>query len=166
MIEIILSVINFIAIVVLYIIVLTRNSKEKFTGAPSGYTNLLVSDPDGNLDTFSLSTLENDIDAKITALQTSLETRIGNALSKAEASAASLYQPKGDYLTNGVRVALRSAVASGCGNGYSKYLTNGCGKQFVVKTQGKNQAISVGLMDPNPPQGEHVDDHTWLLQKY
>lgn len=40
-------------------------NKESFTGTPTGYTNLLVSDPDGNLDTFSIETLSGDIQTMI-----------------------------------------------------------------------------------------------------
>lgn len=66
MISDIISVVNFVAIVILFILFFTKNNKENFTGVPSGYTNLLVSDQDGNLDTFSLATLESDINTKIT----------------------------------------------------------------------------------------------------
>ena len=112
MIEIIVSVINFILILVLYIVVFTKSSKEMFTGTPSGYTNLLVSDSDGNLDTFSLSTLESDIDAKIsTNVSNALKDYTTTAtLKKDYATIDQLYkfQPKGDYLVNGVRLAIKS----------------------------------------------------------
>ena len=61
----ILSIVNFISIIIIFIILFMKNDKENFTGAPDGYTNLLVSDPDGNLNTFSLSQLESDISAQI-----------------------------------------------------------------------------------------------------
>ena len=60
----IICIINLIAIIVLFIIVFMKN-KESFTGAPTGYTNLLVSDPDGNLNTLSMETLSSDIQSII-----------------------------------------------------------------------------------------------------
>jgi hypothetical protein len=84
----IVSMINLIAIVILFILFFTKNNKENFTGVPPSYTNLLVSDSDGNLDTFSLTTLENDIDTKIRealTLYTNTEDLQAN------------YQPVGDY---------------------------------------------------------------------
>ena len=65
MISEIISIVNLIAIIILFILYFTKKNTENFTGAPSGYTDLLVSDPDGNLDTFSLATLEADINTKI-----------------------------------------------------------------------------------------------------
>ena len=66
----IICIINLIAIAILFILFFTKN-KESFTGAPSGYTNLLVSDSDGNLNTFSMEKLETNInnlaDARISA---------------------------------------------------------------------------------------------------
>ena len=64
-ISLIISIINLIAIVILFIIFFRKTENENFTGTPSGYTNLLVTDPDGNLDTFSLDTLKNDIQIMI-----------------------------------------------------------------------------------------------------
>jgi hypothetical protein len=46
--NLIISIVNLIAIITLFILFFTKNNKENFTGAPAGYTNLLVSDPDGN----------------------------------------------------------------------------------------------------------------------
>lgn len=65
----IICIINLIAIVVLFILFFMKN-KESFTGAPSGYTNLLVSDSDGNLNTYSTDTLKSAIQTMIdTSLQ-------------------------------------------------------------------------------------------------
>ena len=76
----IISIVNLIAIIILFILFFTKNNKENFTGAPSGYTNLLVSDPDGNLDTFSMNTLETDIDTKISSAVNSLDAKIQQEL--------------------------------------------------------------------------------------
>ena len=55
-----------------------RRNKESFIGAPIGYTNLLVSDTECNLSTFSMDTLKTDIDTiiscKISPLNTLLKT--------------------------------------------------------------------------------------------
>lgn len=40
-------------------------NKESFDGAPSGYGNFLLADNDGNLNTFSLSKLQTDIQTMI-----------------------------------------------------------------------------------------------------
>jgi len=103
MIEIILSVINFIAIVVMYILFFTRNSKEKFTGVPSGYTNLVVSDPDGNLDTFSLATLENDIN---TIVANALKAYTPTSTLEAKYQPKGNYQPAGNYVERGGKIML------------------------------------------------------------
>lgn len=62
----IICIINLIAIVVLFILFF-RNKKENlfFENEPSGYVNMLVSDADGNLTTFSMNTLNNDIQSMI-----------------------------------------------------------------------------------------------------
>lgn len=73
----IISIINLIAIVIIFILMFRRN-KESFTGAPTGYNNLLVSDTEGNLNTFSMDKLKTDIDtiisSKISPLNTLLKT--------------------------------------------------------------------------------------------
>lgn len=103
MISEIIPIVNLIAIIILFILYFTKKNTENFTGAPSGYTDLLVSDPDGNLDTFSLSTLETDIDTKITAAITTNNKSIASTYqTKAEAAAAkkaadASYQPTGNY---------------------------------------------------------------------
>ena len=107
--NLIISIVNLIAIITLFILFFTKNNKEKFTGAPSGYTNLLVSDPDGNLDTFSLSTLEADIDAKISALRGEITTELSKKQAVGNYQPAGNYQVAGDY-------ALKSDL-----NNYYKY---------------------------------------------
>ena len=100
MISKILSVVNFIAITILFIMVFTKNNKENFTDAPTGYTNLLVSDPDGNLDTFSLTALENDINTKISdalKLYTTTTDLKANYQPKGNYQPTGNYQPKGNY---------------------------------------------------------------------
>lgn len=112
MISEIISIVNLIAIIILFILFFTKNNKENFTGAPSGYTDLLVSDPDGNLDTFSLTTLETDIDTKITDAITKNNTSIASTYqTKAEASAAKTaadasYQPAGNYIRSGQVISM------------------------------------------------------------
>ena len=90
MISKIIPIVNLIAIIILFILHFTKKNTENFTGVPSGYTNLLVSDPDGNLDTYSLSTL-----------QTNINTQITNALNNyvTTTTLSNGYQPKGDYVT-------------------------------------------------------------------
>ena len=105
----IISIVNLIAIITLFILFFTKNNKENFTGAPSGYTNLLVSDPDGNLDTYSLSTLEADIDAKISALRSEITTELSKKQAVGNYQPAGNYQAAGDY-------ALKSDL-----NNYYKY---------------------------------------------
>ena len=114
------------------------------------------------------NTVKN-INDYISKMQSDLTKAINDEKSARESAVSRLtqtLQPKGDYLTNGTRVAIRSGVTSGCGDGKSKFLVNGCGKMFNVNTQGRNQAISAALMGPNPPQGAHVQDRTWLLQRH
>lgn len=62
-----LPVVNFIAIVIILIILLIGlfKKKDSFNNVPSGYDNLLLSDSDGNLIPFSLSTLQTDIKGMI-----------------------------------------------------------------------------------------------------
>lgn len=50
-------------------------NKESFTGAPGGYDNFLLADNDGNLNTFSLSQLQTDI-------QTMINTSLNNYYTK------------------------------------------------------------------------------------
>ena len=88
--NLIISIVNLIAIITLFILFFTKNNKENFTGAPAGYTNLLVSDPDGNLDTFSMNTLETDIDTKI-------DTKISSAVNSLDAK---IQQELKNYATN------------------------------------------------------------------
>ena len=103
MISDVISIVNLVAIVILYILFFTKNSKENFTGAPSGYTNLLVSDDDGNLNTFSMSTLENDIDSKIQSLSDTINATLTGYQTKGDYVTTSTltngYQTKGDYVT-------------------------------------------------------------------
>lgn len=89
MVSIILSILNLIAILVLYILFFAKNNKENLTDVPSS-TNFLISDDDGNLDTYSLSTL-----------QTNINTQIKNALKDyvTTTTLSNGYQPKGDYVT-------------------------------------------------------------------
>ena len=89
MISEIISIVNLIAIIILFILYFTKKNTENFTGAPSGYTDLLVSDPDGNLDTFSLSKLETDIATMVTDAMDAYNTAIINTYqTKAEATKA------------------------------------------------------------------------------
>jgi hypothetical protein len=122
-ISLIISIINLIAIVILFIIFFTKTKNENFTGAPSGYTNLLVTDLDGNLDTFSMDTLKNDIQIMINdslgpyvtsstvnkyfATNDDLNTTNGD-VSKLR-TALSGYQPVGPYVKIGDDIALQSA---------------------------------------------------------
>ena len=100
MISNIITIINFIGIVVLFILFFTKSSTETFKNAPSGYTNLLVSDSEGNLDTFSTAVLEADIDTKISTALKSYTNTVD--LQKVYATKSELrkgYQPKGNYAT-------------------------------------------------------------------
>lgn len=123
MISEIISIVNLIAIVILFILFFTKNNKENFTGAPSGYTDLLVSDPDGNLDTFSLSTLETDIDTKITnAITTNNKSIASTYQTKADAAAAktaadAAYQPAGNYQVAGDYVKRNTSYSIKMGTG-------------------------------------------------
>ena len=54
-----------IGIIGTIIYIYTYKSKESLFGVPHGYTNLLISDPDGNKSTFSIGSLENDIKSKV-----------------------------------------------------------------------------------------------------
>jgi hypothetical protein len=89
----IVSMVNLIAIVILFILFFTKNNKENFTGVPPSYTNLLVSDSDGNLDTFSLTTLETDIDKKI-------DTKISDAVNSLDTQIRQIHQKFENYATN------------------------------------------------------------------
>jgi len=140
MISEIISVVNFIAITILFILYFTKNNKENFTGASSGYTDLLVSDPDGNLDTFSLSKLETDIDTKITAAITTNNTSIASTYqTKAEAAAAkraadASYQPKGNYQQAGDYVKRNTSYSIKMGTGNH---ANSNQDRYMVGTQDK-----------------------------
>jgi len=121
-ISLIISIINLIAIVILFIIFFTKTKNENFTGAPSGYTNLLVSDSDGNLDTFSMDTLKTDIQTMINDSLEPYET--SSNISKYYATNADLnktngdvselrtalsgYQPLGPYVKIGDQISLQS----------------------------------------------------------
>lgn len=61
----IICIVNLIAIIVLFIIVFMKNKENFFIDQPYGDVNMLVSDVDGNLNTFSLSKLQTDIDKMI-----------------------------------------------------------------------------------------------------
>lgn len=114
-ISLIISIINLIAIVILFIIVLTKIKNENFTGAPSGYTNLLVTDLDGNLDTFSMDTLKTDMQTMINDSLKPYET--SSNISKSFATIADVsqlktalsgYQPIGSYVKIGDKISLQS----------------------------------------------------------
>lgn len=123
MISEIISIVNLIAIIILFILYFTKKNTENFTGAPSGYTDLLVSDPDGNLDIFSLSKLETDIDAKITAaINTNNKSIASTYQTKAEAAAAkraadASYQPIGNYQQAGDYVKRNTSYSIKMGTG-------------------------------------------------
>ena len=134
MISEIISVVNFIAITILFILYFTKNNKENFTGASSGYTDLLVSDPDGNLDTFSLSKLETDIDTKITAAITTNNTSIASTYqTKAEAAAAKRaadasyqstgnYQQAGDYVKRNTSYSIKMGTGNHANSNQDRYM--------------------------------------------
>jgi len=133
MISNIISVVNLIAIIILFILYFTKNNKENFTGTPSGYTDLLVSDPDGNLDTFSLSKLETDINTKIS-------TQISNAIAVSESKATKKYQPVGSYIKSGQVISM---------TGYYKDRNQGVcrmliGREDQVRPGSKEATASVG----------------------
>jgi flagellar basal body-associated protein FliL len=127
--SLIISIINLIAIVILFILFFTKTKKENFTGAPSGYTNLLVSDSDGNLDTFSMDTLKTDIQTMIddslksymTSSNISKDYATKDDLTKNYIDVTKLrtalvnYQPKGSYVKIGDEIALQSKRDAGSG---------------------------------------------------
>ena len=100
----IICIINLIAIIVLFILFFTKN-KESFTGVPSGYTNLLVSDPDGNFNTFSIDKLESNINNLVDA-RISTEINNGGSISNKLTETLSKYQPKGNYISYQDKVKL------------------------------------------------------------
>lgn len=89
--------VNLIAIVIFFILFFNKNNKENFAGVPPSYTNLLVSDPDGNLDTFSLTTLETDIDKKI---DTKIDTKISDVVNSLDTQIRQIHQKFENYATN------------------------------------------------------------------
>lgn len=120
-ISLIISIINLIAIVILFIIFFRKTKNENFTGAPSG-SNLLVTDPDGNLDSFSLDTLKNDIQIMISdslgpyITSSNVEQNYAtiNHLSETNDIVGKIktalpgYQPLGPYIKIGDEIALQS----------------------------------------------------------
>lgn len=102
----IICVINLVAIIVLFILFFTK-IKESFTGAPSGYTNLIVSDPDGNLNTFSMANLETNINNLVDA-RISTEINNGGSISNKITETLSKYQPKGNYISYQDKVKLQT----------------------------------------------------------
>ena len=128
--NLIISIVNLIAIITLFILFFTKNNKENFTGVPSGYTNLLVSDPDGNLDTFSLSTLEADIDAKISALHGEITTELSKKQAVGNYQPAGNYQAAGDY-------ALKSDLNNYYKYGDPSFLTAMAGNWATVYAHGE-----------------------------
>ena len=122
-ISLIISIINLIAIVILFIIVLTKIKNENFTGAPSGYTNLLVSDPDGNLDTFAMDTLKTDIQTMINDSLKPYET--SSNISKSFATIADLNK------TNGAVSQIEAALS-----GLSSYVK--IGDEISLESQRDN----------------------------
>lgn len=137
MISEIISIVNLIAIVILFILFFTKNNKENFTGAPSGYTDLLVSDPDGNLDTFSLSTLETDINTKISTAITNNNQAIAkiyqtqSAAAAAKTAADAAYQPAGNYQEAGDYVKRNTSYSIKMGTGNA---ANASENRYMVGT--------------------------------
>ena len=135
--NLIISIVNLIAIISLFILFFTKNNKENFTGAPSGYTNLLVSDTDGNLDTFAMDTLKTDIQTMIddslksymTSSNISKEYATKSDLNKTNGDVTQLrtalsgYQPKGSYVKIGDEISLQTKRDAG--SGYYLYAENG-----------------------------------------
>ena len=112
--------------------------------------------------------MKSDLATLINTEKTQREADVNSLRSSLEADVNSLrssLQPKGDYLTNGTRVAIRSGVTSGCGQGTAKFLLNGCGSQFNT-ADGKRGMIAALMTQEGPKPGPHVDDRTWLLQRY
>lgn len=87
-----------IALVALVMSLYNFHKKESFDGAPSGYGNLLVSDNDGNLNTFSMDKLQSDIQ---TMINTSLNTSLNNYYTKSyiDSKISFLQNNFGNYYT-------------------------------------------------------------------
>ena len=116
-----LPVINFIAIVIIIIILLIGifKKKDSFNNVPSGYDNLLLSDSDGNLIPFSLSTLQTDVQEMINASLTSYvkKTDLANYVKKTDLTPyvknTDLTTKLKDYIKNNQGIYL---TAPGAGN--------------------------------------------------
>lgn len=93
----IICIINLVAIIVLFILFFTKN-REYFTGVPSGYTNLLISDPNGNLNTFSMEDLETNIN-NLVDTRISSQLNNGGSISTKLTETLAQYQPKGNYIS-------------------------------------------------------------------
>ncbi len=154
-----------IALTILVVVLLVFKPEfSMITGTTNPNSRIMSITPSGDL-VLSDNTVKN-INDSIDKLKSDLTTLVNTEKTQREADVKSLrssLQPKGDYLTNGTRVAIRSGVKNGCGQGTAKFLTNGCGNQFNVNG---NRTLIAALLGPNPPRGAHVDDHTWLLQRY
>lgn len=70
-----------IVVIIGSIIYKLYKSKESFSGAPAGYENMIITDDDGNLSTFAMSTLQTDIQSMI---NNSLNNSLNNYYIKSE----------------------------------------------------------------------------------
>ena len=121
----------------------------------------MVSDDDGNFNTFPLSTLESDINSNINSQIANVNSEITKLRNDMNAGLASK-QPTGDYLANNSRVSIQSGILSGCGDGKSKYMMNGCGDEFEIN----GKWYSAVLMDNEPTKPPHQDAYQWYIKRF
>ena len=157
----IVSMINLIAIVILFILFFTKNNKENFTGVPPSYTNLLVSDSDGNLDTFSLTTLETDIDKKI-------DTKISDAVNSLDTQIRQIHQKFENYATN---ASLTNVVRKGApiniryggpGGGACRTLVGSAGGDTIVAKHGADSG-GCEFIPGEGPDGKPAWIREWTI---
>lgn len=101
MISIIISIVNLVAIVILYVLFFAKKNIGIAKDVPDGYTDLLVTNNKGDLEKLSLPTLEN-------AIETKISTALANYTTTEKLT--SEYQPKGDYIKNDALTSLKSEI--------------------------------------------------------
>jgi len=179
--------------VIIFLCISLSKPKESFIGDdPPLSGDVLLADNKGSLTTYPLKDLISSIKSSVTELQkqltatqsdlTSLHTTVSDNLTHAYdytdqksntlsaqitsdlAALDQKYQPKGDYISKGQSIAIKSKVNDAPGRDPSyppveSWLANGAGDKFQVGTKWVNPAV----LSSDPPKDTHTCDRMWQI---